>query len=181
MAELRVVLGVTAEQGEAIVASFEAIVSRPLEENLKKLSGRALAKRNPMIYTVRGTTAVEDWINKVLADKETSAIEGQLGTWLEEVAGIVSGGIKPGNGIDLQVERDGVVQLYAIQASPSTKNAGSRKADIDSLKRAARPLRVARRLVVVPEQVGSSGPPWRLSAVKGSSDLQGGDPDGFAR
>ena len=37
------------------------------------------------------------------------------------------------------------------------------------------------RLDVVPEDVGSSGPPWRLSAVKGSSSFQGGDPDGFAR
>ena len=36
-------------------------------------------------------------------------------------------------------------------------------------------------LDVVPEHVGSSGPPWRLSAVKGSSDFQGGDPDGSAR
>jgi hypothetical protein len=101
-----------------------------------------------MIYTARGAMQVDEWVSGVLADKETSAIESHLGTWQEEVARIVSGGIKPGNGVDLQVEGpDGVVQLYAIQASPTTKNSGSRKSDLDSLKRGARPLRAARRHV----------------------------------
>jgi hypothetical protein len=59
----------------------------------------------------------------------------------------VSGGIKPGSGVDLQLERYGVVQLYAIQTSANTKNAGGRKTDIDPLKRAARPLRASKRHV----------------------------------
>jgi hypothetical protein len=91
---------------------------------------------------------VDEWADRVLADKETSAIEAHLGTFLEEVARIVSGGIKPGSGVDLQLEDgDGVVQLYAIQASSNTKNAGGRKADVESLKRAARPLRASKRFV----------------------------------
>jgi len=101
-----------------------------------------------VIYTVRGTEAVEDWANQVLADKETSALEGHIGTFLEEVARIISGGIKPGSGVDLQVEdKGGVVQLYAIQSAPNTKNAGGRKTDVESLKRAARPLRAHRQRV----------------------------------
>ena len=113
-----------------------------LEANLQKLHGRDLAKRNPMIYLARGATSVEEWADQVLADKETSAIEGHMGTFLEEVARLVSGGIKPGNGVDLQLQGDdGVVQLYAIQSAPNTKNAGGRKSDIEALKRAARPLR----------------------------------------
>jgi hypothetical protein len=72
----------------------------------------------------------------------------RLGTFLEEVAGIVSGGIKPGSGVDLQIDdKDGTIRLYAIQASPNTKNSGGRKSDVDSLKRSARPLRAARRHV----------------------------------
>lgn len=144
---VQAVLGVTRQQAEEIVTAFDAFVSAPLEANLKKLHGRDLAKRNPMTYTARGTTTVEEWVSRVLADKETSAIEGQLGTFQEEVARIVSGGIKPGSGVDLQVEEDGVVQLYAIQSSPSTKNAGGRSADVQALKRAARPLRASRRIV----------------------------------
>jgi hypothetical protein len=60
----------------------------------------------------------------------------------------VSGGIKPGNGVDLQLQDDdGTVQLYAIQSASNTKNAGGRKADVDALKRAARPLRAHRQRV----------------------------------
>ena len=72
----------------------------------------------------------------------TSAIESHIGTFLEEVARIVSGGSKPRNGVDLQIEDEhGVTHLYAIQSVPNTKSAGARRADIESLKRAARPLR----------------------------------------
>jgi hypothetical protein len=144
---VQAVLGVTHHQAEQIVTAFDEFVSAPLEANLKKLHGRDLAKRNPMTYTARGTTTVEEWVSRVLDDKETSAIEAHLGTYLEEVARIVSGGIKPASGVDLQVEQDGVVQLYAIQSSPNTKNAGGRQADVDALKRAARPLRASKRTV----------------------------------
>jgi hypothetical protein len=91
---------------------------------------------------------VDEWSERVLADKETSAIESHIGTFLEQVARIVSGGIKPGNGVDFQLEdEDGVVHLFAIQAAPNTKNAGSRRSDIASLKRAARPLRANKQRV----------------------------------
>ena len=101
-----------------------------------------------MIYTARGVRAVDEWIDRVLEDKETSAVEAHLGTWLEEVAHIVSGGLKPGSGVDLQLTRsDGSIVLYAIQSAPNTKNSGSRSADIDALKRAARPLRAHRKIV----------------------------------
>ena len=101
-----------------------------------------------MIYTTRGVTTVSEWVDWVLADKETSAIEAHIGTWQEEVARIVSGGIKPGSGVDLQTEdEDGLVQLYAIQAASNTKNSGGRSTDVAALKRAARPLRASRRHV----------------------------------
>lgn len=145
---VRATLGLSHRQTDRIVQAFDDFVAKPLEANLKKLHGRDLAKRNPMIYTVRGTDTAEEWADQVLADKETSAIEAHIGTFLEEVARIVSGGIKPGSGVDLQLEdEDGVVQLYAIQSAPNTKNAGGRKTDIEALKRAARPLRAHRQRV----------------------------------
>jgi hypothetical protein len=141
-------LGRSRSDAEAIVQAFDDYVAQPLEANLKKLRGRDLARRNPFIYTVRGVDTVDEWADQVLADKETSAIEGHIGTFLEQVARIVSGGIKPGNGVDLQLEdEEGVVHLFAIQAAPSTKNAGSRRSDVQSLKQAARPLRANRQRV----------------------------------
>lgn len=145
---VRATLGLTHAQADRIVQAFDDFVAKPLEANLKRLHGRDLAKRSPMIYTVRGIESVEEWADQVLTDKETSAIEGHIGTFLEEVARIVSGGIKPGNGVDLQLQDDdGTVQLYAIQSAPNTKNAGGRKSDVEALKRAARPLRAHRQPV----------------------------------
>jgi hypothetical protein len=141
-------LGLSRRHADTIVQAFDDYVARPLEANLKKLYGRDLARRNPFIYTVRGIETVDEWSERVLADKETSAIESHIGTFLEQVARIVGGGIKPGNGVDLQLEdEDGVVHLFAIQAAPNTKNAGSRRSDIASLKRAARPLRANKQRV----------------------------------
>jgi Type II restriction endonuclease EcoO109I len=112
---VQAVLGVTKEKAERIVDRFDELVSTPLEKNLRKLSGRDLAKRNPMIYLARGVNTVEEWVDRVLDDKETSAIEAHLGTWQEDVARIVSDGKKPPSGADLMLERDGVIELYAIK------------------------------------------------------------------
>jgi hypothetical protein len=145
--EVQEALGVTREKAEEIVDRFDELVSTPLENNLKKLSGRDLAKRNPMIYLARGVRAVEEWVDRVLDDKETSAIEAHLGMWQEDVARIVSGGTKPGAGADLMLERDGIIELYAIQTSFNTKNSSSKKAEVDALRGAAAALRSQRMLV----------------------------------
>lgn len=145
---VRAALGLSERQSDRIVQAFDDFVARPLTANLAKLHGRDLAKRNPMIYTVRGVETVGDWADQVLADKETSAVEAHIGTWLEEVARLVSGGIKPGSGVDLQIaDGDGAVQLYAIQSAPNTKNAGGRKSDIEALRKGARVLRNQRQRV----------------------------------
>lgn len=147
---VRDTLTVSEGAAAAIVQAFDTVVATPLQENLAKKRGLDLAKRNPMIYTVRGTITVDEWVRRTLDDWETSAIEGHLGTWMEEVARIVSGGFKPGSGVDLQIERTGdppVTELYAIQAAPNTKSAGGSRSDIESLRRAAAPLRTSRRHV----------------------------------
>jgi hypothetical protein len=147
VAAIEPILGVTETQSLNVVRTFDDFVAKPMAMKLKNLRGRDLARRSPMIYTARGIKDVEEWVERVIEDMETSAIEGHIGTFVEEVARIVSGGIKPGSGVDLQIERDGVVSLYAIQSAPNTKNSGGRRTDVESLRRAARPLRAARRHV----------------------------------
>ncbi|CAN5633259.1 hypothetical protein BH20ACT14_BH20ACT14_05030 [soil metagenome] len=132
---------------EKIVVAFERFVGEPLEQNLKRVAAHTLAKRNPLIYTARGATTVDQWVDRVLEDRETSAIESHLGTWQEEVARIVSDGFKLGSGVDLQLDRGGVVELYAIQSAPNTKSAGGRRSDVDALRRAAGALRASKRPV----------------------------------
>jgi hypothetical protein len=167
---VRAALGLSERQSDQIVQAFDDFVAKPLTSNLAKLKGRDLAKRNPMIYTVRGIETVEEWADQVLADKETSAIEGHIGTWLEEVARLVSGGIKPGSGVDLQLtDAEGVVQLFAIQSAPNTKNAGGRKSDIEALRRGARPLRGHRQRVEL--YVAVLGGRAKTSVMREHSDI----------
>jgi hypothetical protein len=148
--QVQAVLGVPLPTATEIVQAFDDVIARPLQANLSKKKGRDLAKRNPMIYMARGTATVDEWVDRALEDWETSAIEGHIGTWMEEVARIVSGGVKPGSGVDLQIARPGtppVTELYAIQAAPNTKSAGGSRSDVESLRRAAGALRAGRRIV----------------------------------
>lgn len=71
VAEIAMVLGVPETVAGEVVEAFDALVAGPLEKNLKKLNGRTLARRNPMISTARGTRTVSEWIVRVLADRET--------------------------------------------------------------------------------------------------------------
>jgi hypothetical protein len=138
---------VSSAAAEKIIVAFERFVAEPLEENLERVTAHTLATRNPMIYTARGATTVDQWVDRVLEDRETSAIEGHLGTWQEEVARIVSHGVKPGSGVDLQLDRSGVIELYAIQSAPNTKSSGGRRSDVDALRRAAGAIRASKRHV----------------------------------
>lgn len=149
ISSVQTTLGVNARQASEIVTAFDDYVAKPLGENLTKLRGRDLAKRNPMIYTARGVTSFNEWADRYFEDRETSAIEGHLGTWQEEVARIVSGGVKPGSGVDLQRNQPGssVVELYAIQSSPNTKSSGGRRSDVNALRQGARALRASKRPV----------------------------------
>ncbi len=148
--QVQAVLGIPLPKATEIVQAFDDVIARPLQANLSKKKGRDLAKRNPLIYTARGTTTVDEWVDRALEDWETPAIEGHIGTWMEEVARIVSGGIKPGSGVDLQIERPGtppITELYAIQTAGNTKSSGGSRSDVDALRRAASALRAGRRIV----------------------------------
>ena len=149
VSQVQAILGVDAGRAAEIVDAFDDYVAKPLQANLARKTGRDLANRNPAIYTARGVTTVDEWVDRALEDWETSAIEGQIGTWMEEVARIVSGGFKPGSGVDLQIDRPGTPptsELYAIQMADNTKSAGGRRSDIEALRRAAGAIRASRRI-----------------------------------
>src|SRR5436190_23988427 len=66
--QFQAVLGVTLATAAMIVQAFDDVVAKPLQANLSKKKGRELARRNPMIYTARGTTTVDEWVDRTLAD-----------------------------------------------------------------------------------------------------------------
>jgi hypothetical protein len=149
VAQVQAILGIDAGRAAAVVQAFDDYVAKPLQANLAQKTGRDLANRNPAIYTARGITTVDDWVDRALDDWETSAIEGHIGMWMEEVARIVSRGFKPGSGVDLQIDRPGTPptsELYAIQMADNTKSAGGRRSDIEALRRAAGAIRASKRI-----------------------------------
>ena len=131
-----------------IVDSFITFIATPLARKLDEANGRDIAKRNPFVYASLGIDKSNEWVDRVLADQLISRAEGLIGNWIEDVARIMSGGVKPGGGSDLQVERpDGVVDLYAIQMTTNTKNSGGGRSDRTGLDASSRVLTAHRRHV----------------------------------
>jgi hypothetical protein len=131
-----------------IVEAFDTHIARPVETKFAELRPHDLTKR-PLFYAVLGIASVEDWVDRALADRETSALEGHVGTWLEDVARIMSGGIKPASGVDIQRERDAEIELYSLQMAGNTKSSGGSQSEITKLRQAARPLRGHRKPVTM--------------------------------
>lgn len=148
LSEVAQALSVDRQHAHEIIAAFETFIAGPLKRKFEKLTGYELAKRNPFVYAALGLTGVDEWASRVLADMLSSSAEGLMGNWMEEVARIICNGTKSAGGADLQRElADGVVELYAIQSTTNTKNAGGRRSDILGLEKAAGVLRAQRRHV----------------------------------
>jgi hypothetical protein len=141
-AKVAALLDLDHEKARKIVDAFDGQIARPVETKFAALQPHDLLKRNPYFYGVLGVTSVDDWIDRALADLETSALESHVGRWLEDVARIVSGGIKPGSGVDVQREiGDDTIELYSLQMAANTKSSGGSQAEIVNLRQAAAPLR----------------------------------------
>ena len=150
-AEVERILALKPDVAVSVVDAFVEFVVAPLTKKLDSLSPSDVARRNPFVYAALGVTSVEEWTRRAAADIAASSIEGLVGNWLEEVALVVSGGTKPGSGADLQVDREEggtrVVDVYSIQSTTNTKNAGGRRSDEAALNEHARVLRAQRRHV----------------------------------
>ncbi len=143
-------LGLEADEARQVVVAFVEFVVEPLERKLRDLKPANVGRKNPFVYAALGITSVEELTQRAAADITSSSIEGLVGNWLEEVAVVVSGGLKPGGGADLQVDHPGPerrVDLYALQSTTNTKNSKGRKGDEASLKKSADVLRAQRRSV----------------------------------
>lgn len=137
------------ETAAKVDRAFQAFFAEPLARQSASIGPSDIVRRNPFVYAALGTTTPGDWTRRVIADKLTSSAEGLIGNWIEEVARIVSGGVKTSGGADLLISHDDgrPDELYAIQCTINTKNASGRRGDIEALERDARRLRAQRREV----------------------------------
>jgi len=150
VSEVSEILGLSPDVARRVVVAFVDFVVEPLERKLRDLRPADVGRKNPFVYAALGITSVEGLTQRAAADITSSSIEGLVGNWLEEVAVVVSGGVKPGGGADLQVDRGGdakLVDLYSIQSTTNTKNSKGRTGDEAALKTSANVLRAQRRTV----------------------------------
>lgn len=140
------ILGIAKEKAELIVLAFTEEFVEPLAVKLRSLSiKKIIATKNPYLYRSSGITSCEDLVDRAFSDYVSSSVETYYGSFFEAIARIVSGGVKPATGgeIDLDIRRHAtkIAELYAIKSGPKGFNSSSMKRAIEELNSAARRLR----------------------------------------
>lgn len=136
--------GLHRNQAERLVQEFETVFAMPFAERLLSLRMKDVIKRkNPYLYRASGIRTCEDLVHRVLQDYVSASVEGDFGKFFEAVARVVSGGVKPATGgeIDLDVRIGEVAHLYAIKSGAHGFNSSSfdkAKRDLNSAERRLR-------------------------------------------
>ncbi len=90
-----------------------------------------LKKKNPYLYRAKDLNTPESIVQSLAAAFMSSAEETMFGDWLEQLALFVSnyvyGGYKSGaEGIDLEMNKDGIHYFVSIKSGPNWSNSSSK-------------------------------------------------------
>lgn len=114
---------------------------------LKKLESlnlmTLLKKKNPYLYRAKNMNTPQDIVESISSAFISSAEETMFGDWLEQLAIFVGskayGAYKSAaEGIDMELDRDGVHYAVAIKSGPNWANADSRKKLYENFRKARR-------------------------------------------
>jgi len=142
------IAGLTEAQAKRLVSDFETTFARPFADKLRSLRIKEIIKnKNPYLYRASGIVSCEDLVKRALQDYVSASVEGPFGAVFESVARLLSGGIKPvgGGEVDLDVRRGDVAYLYAIKSGSKGFNSSSEdkaKRDLDSAESRLRQDRI---------------------------------------
>ena len=142
------VAGLSLPQSEQLIEEFEITFARPFAQKMNSLKMKEIIKnKNPYLYRSSGIRTCEDLVHRILQDYVSASVEGNFGKFFEGVARVVSGGIKPvgGGEVDLDVREGNVARLYAIKSGAKGFNSSSydkAKRDLNSAERRLRQDRV---------------------------------------
>ena len=122
------------------------------ESRIKKLTelklNDILKKKNPYLfkakYLEKPTKLVENLVEAAMSSSE----ETIFGDWLEQLAIFIASDIFGGRksaveGVDLEMDKDGIHYLISIKSGPNWSNAGSMKKQIDNFKKAKHVFRTS--------------------------------------
>ena len=138
------IISIGMERSIKVVEEFEVTFTKPITEKVSKLRMRDIVKRkNPYLYRASGVSTCEEFVNRAFTEDTSTIGENYFGSFFESVARIVSGGIKPAGGgeIDLEVRRDNAAYLYTIKSGPGGYNSSTEAKARTDLGHAERRLR----------------------------------------
>lgn len=119
---------------------------------LKKLTTlklvELLKKKNPYLYKAKALNTPQEIIEGIAAAFMSSAEETMFGDWLEQlaihIASIVYNGHKStSEGIDLELDKDGIHYIVSIKSGPHWSNSSSMKKLVENFARAKRAYRTS--------------------------------------
>ena len=125
---IETILRVGSDRSGMIVDEFQRVFVDSVTSKLDKLTMKELARRkNPYLYRATGVSTCKEYVDRAFQEYTATMRGNYFGNFFESVARILSGGTKPvGTGeIDLEVQREGELFLYAIKSGASGHNASS--------------------------------------------------------
>ena len=138
------IISIGMERSLKVVEEFEITFTKPITQKLSELKMRDIVRRkNPYLYRASGVSTCDEFVNRAFTEYTSTIGENYFGAFFESVARIVSGGVKPASGgeIDLEVRHGNAAYLYAIKSGPGGFNSSSEAKARTDLGHAERRLR----------------------------------------
>lgn len=107
-----------------------------------------LKKKNPYLYKAKDLNTPQEIVEAIAEAYMSSAEETMFGDWLEQLAIFVASNVYGGykstsEGIDLELDKDGVHYIVSIKSGPNWSNSSSMKKLQDNFVRAKRVYRTS--------------------------------------
>lgn len=141
---ISITLSVPLDKARQIIKAFQQNFAQQFASKLNTLSLKDMMKtKNPYLYRSTGITTCDQLVTRAFNDYVSASVETYYGPFFEAVARIMSGGVKPAGGgeIDLDIRDRGDVILYVIKSGPKGFNKSSRTRALQELRSAESRLR----------------------------------------
>ena len=101
--------------GLKVIEAFQATIATPIAKKMHTLKMKEIIRnKNPYLYRASGVNTCSDLVERAFHDFISSSMENYSGYFFEAISQIFSGGIKPVNGgeVDLDIRKGDTAYLY---------------------------------------------------------------------
>jgi len=150
-----------------VISRVEEYVSEHISEfhesRIKKLQelklDAILKKKNPYLFKAKFLENAQDLVKSLVEAVVSSSEETLFGDWLEQLAIFIASDIFGGHkssteGVDLEMDKDGVHYIISIKSGPNWSNSSSMKKQNDHFKKAKQVYRTGKNKVICEAIIG---------------------------